>query len=1039
METHWYIEMLGGLRATCGNIEVTRFSTKKVGLLLAYLAYYPQVPHTRQHLAEMLWPEEVLDVSAPRLRQAFSSLRRQMEPPGLLPAPLLQTSGGRSILQINKDLILTDVSLFHQALRRTRENLDVETALPCLIDAVNLYRGEFLPGYEEEWVLLERERIVELALSAIQRLIAIFTQQNDLERACEMSQRALQLDPLNEQSHLTLIRLLLSAQKPSQALRQYQVLETIWREQLDSAPSTSARKLAQQIRQILDNEVVHPPKAAPDFPSASPIPTPAPPGNPPPTLPRMPAPPLVKHLPSRFTRFFGRTEEIAMLKSILLSTENAPRFITLLGSGGCGKTRLALEVADLLSSQHSISVCYVPLAEITDPELLPSTLAQSLQLALVPEEPPFTALERQWKEWPILLVLDNMEQLLSQANKASRCHDLLYDMLDKLPLAKCLATSRQPIGLEGEQRFIVGPLPTPKITFETLTPQELIAYPSVQLLLDRAQSFKPDFQITTRTAHTIASIVKQLEGIPLALELAATWCNYLSLNQIMQRMEHPLEFLVSRNRPLSTRHMGLYPALKWSFDLLTPSQQQLFARLAVFRGGFTSKACQHILQLQHPEEALNELAERSLLSLSQLAQEPRYTLLEIVRKFALSYLSAEELAALSRSHANYFLSYVREQTALLLGPERPRAQQLLDQEKDNIRAALEWAFQNDPSLAQTLAATTWYYWSLANNFTEGRYWLEQALQKATPDASPDHVARVLLGLGLFAKLQGDYAEAMETFNKGLALAHSHNILRAQAEFHGQIGTLAYEQGHLEMAQKEYALSLALWQKLDNPRLVATTLNNMALIAQELGSFEEAAQLLQDSLQTKRSSGDQQGVIDSLNNLALVEYERENHETALLLFEEALEKTRALQNPYVEAILLNNLTSVLLALGLPERARSYQAKSLRIRCELNDMRGIAYSFESCAWLAIFWKKAELAAKLLGAAQALRQEIGAPRLPSDERRIKKIELQILSHISQEQFKGFYISGQALRWQEALPLVETILGSLGQLSTHQPDSLC
>ncbi|CCW34582.1 predicted ATPase [Chthonomonas calidirosea] len=1036
MQQYWYIEMLGPLRASCGDLRISRFITRKVGALLAYLAYYPNRAYSREHLASILWPDTDFAQASPRLRQAIAALRRQMEPPGLLPDTILLTAGGRLTLQINSTLVHTDVDEFQNLLKLAQSAPNVNISCDLLEQAVRLYKAELLTGYDEEWIFVEREHLSEAVLGALHRLAELYTQQNDLQSAYTAACRIVEIDPLNEKGHLTLMRLLIASKLPDKALAHYQTMASTWRQQLGELPSAAARKLADHAQEMLATGQTQEPSVFLLSPSSDKLKAPVKP--PQSSFPRnAPALEPLYIMPARLNRFFGREEELAHLETVLNPNEEPPHLITLLGPGGCGKTRLALEAAEHIHKRYLVSVCHVPLTEIRDPSVLPNVLAQTLRLPVASQQSPLESLYSQYREHALLLVLDNCEQLL--AEQAEQIRSFLYELFDRLPLLKCLATSRQPIGLEGEERYGVGPLPIPIALFAP-SPEELASYPSIQLFVDRAQAVKPDFQLTQRTALPIYTIVQKLEGIPLALELAASWSTQLSLQQIVQRLDNPLDILITRRRIPTIRHSALQTALAWSLELLSESQKEFFIKLSVFHGGFTAKACSAILNSPDAESMLNELAERSLLSLSETpAGETRYTLLEIMREFALTYLSPQQIHALSLRHAQFYFQFAKESIPLLAGPQRLMIQAALEAETDNFRATLEWTIANSAELAANIGAVLWYYWLVTNSFTEGRKWLQQILAVMPPNADPHIRLRILSGLGLLAKHQADYTEAASFYQIALTEATQTGDLRAQAEAYGQIGALAYEQGKLDDAQTAYAVSLQLWQQLENHQLIATTLNNIALIAQEQERYDEAVKLLEQSLQTKRTLGDHQGVIDSLNNLALVAYDRGHFETARLIFEDALAKARELKSPYVEAIILNNLSNTLLALGQPAKARAYQAKSLQTRCALQDKRGLAYSFESCAWLAVSWKRAELAAKLLGAAEALRQQIGAPLLPSDRKRVAHIRHQVQSQLSNQQFDAYHTIGRSLNIEQTLSLTEELLGALGKLSisTDSPES--
>jgi len=514
-------------------------------------------------------------------------LRRQLERPGGSAEGLFLAD--YNTLQLNPAAFTTDIQEFKQALRRAPNTVDANTSEAHLRRAVDLYSGELLAGYYEEWILPERAHLAADCCSALTRLTKAAIQRGDLNSAIDYTRRSLNVDLSQESTHCELMRLYVAVGQNAAAQRQYRILERTLRSQLDVAPSAEARDLMRQARQ-------------------TPIVATSSPGSAPPAPSLLPSPIIgitvrstpreavsLPRLPLALTRFFGRQEEIALLEALLdqsipmekptrVSDQSPVRLITLTGPGGSGKTRLALEIANRVQSCFEGAVCFVSLAELSNTNPIADRLLIALNLRHTPALDPIDQIVEYLGRRIWLLVLDNCEHLIDAIATLTQL------LLERVPTLCCLATSRQHLDIDGEHEIPVAPLPLPAARQDRLEvgPGELFSlldYPGIQLFVDRTQSAHPDFQLNARNANDLVLLCNRLEGIPLALELAAAWAQVLTPAQMLAQLEDRFRFLVSKRKSRAPRHRSLQATVEWSYHLLEPPHQRLFCQLSVFRGG----------------------------------------------------------------------------------------------------------------------------------------------------------------------------------------------------------------------------------------------------------------------------------------------------------------------------------------------------------------------------------------------------------------------------------------------------------------------
>jgi predicted ATPase len=426
-------------------------------------------------------------------------------------------------------------------------------------------------------------------------------------------------------------------------------------------------------------------------------------------------------LPAQFTRFFGRNSEIEQLRRLL--TQESVRLLTLTGPGGSGKTRLAIEATRSLLSQWREAVWFVPLADISDSSFIFTAIRDTLKLPIAPNISPQEQIIEALSNQPALLLLDNFEQLVEEGAAQ------VQELLERLPSLTVLITSRQVLNLPGEREFPVLPLPVPD---EELPPAKIKEYSSTALFIDRAQAARVDFRVDERNAAAVAAVCRRLDGIPLAIELAAARSLVLSPAQMLEKLKDRLDLLSTRQRGIPERHRTLRAAIEWSYGLLSPELQCFFTSLSVFRGGWTIEAAEAVCEEPEALDFLTRLRECSLIVTEEKPSEIRFRMLETLREYALSQLGNDERTAMERRYAIHFMAMAEDSEPHLRGPEQAMWLERLDSEQDNFRAVLAWAVEHDATGALRLAAALAPFWETRGHYSEGRNWLERALAKARP-------------------------------------------------------------------------------------------------------------------------------------------------------------------------------------------------------------------------------------------------------------------------------------------------------------------
>lgn len=684
----------------------------------------------------------------------------------------------------------------------------------------------------------------------------------------------------------------------------------------------------------------------------------------------IPPPPLI-----------GREAEVRALEALLQRPD--VRLLTLMGPGGIGKTRLALHLATAMQDLYPDGVTFVPLAPLRDPSLVPATIGQAMGLRDVPRAASSESLISALRGRRVLLVLDNLEHLLQAAH-------LIADLLANCPHLKILVTSRAVLHILGEHAYALPPLAYPDPTC-LLADDALLAFPAVTLFVQRAAAVRPGFRLTAANAHTIAAICTRLDGLPLALELAAARISLLPPAALLDRLRGPsgtplLAVLAGETRDQPARLRTMRGAIAWSYDLLSPDGQALLRRIAVFVGGCSLEAAESVCPLGTPLNVLDGLADLVDHSLLRSEEQPdgeaRLTMLETIREYGLEQLDRRgERAELQGAHAAHYLALAEAAEAEMRGGRQEAWLARLDRDHHNLRAALRWAqAHGDAEISLRLASALWRFWWRRGHLSEGRAWLDEALARVA-GAPPGLRARALNGAGGLAWAQGDYDQARELYTACLALRRDAGDTEGIAASLNNLGCVYWHRGEYARAMEMLEESLACRRALGDGWGAGSTLNNLGAVASEQGDYAGAAQCYEESVALFRDLGDTRFLAIALNNLGDAVRGLGSYERATVLLEESVALQREVGDTYSMASGLRSLARIRHDRGDDTGATALYRESLAVLTQVDDRRQIAECLEGVASIACSGGHPARAARLFGAAAALREAIGAPIPPSE----------------------------------------------------------
>jgi predicted ATPase/DNA-binding XRE family transcriptional regulator len=690
------------------------------------------------------------------------------------------------------------------------------------------------------------------------------------------------------------------------------------------------------------------------------------------------------NLPAPTTTLIGRDKELAETRNLLQRQE--VRLLTLLGPPGIGKTRLSLALADALRGEFADGVWFVPLASITDPALVVSSINRALSIKETPAQVGNEALQTFLREREILLVLDNFEQVVPAAPAVS-------ELLASSPGLKVLVTSRAALQIYGEHHFDVPPLDLPDL--KNLPAEgDLQNYPAVALFAQRAQAVAPRFSVSKENGYAVAEICARLDGLPLAIELAAARSKLFDPLSILRRLDRRLPLLSGGPQDRTPRQQSLRSAIAWSYDLLNDAEKKLFCQVSVFVGGCTLESIEVVGGVSErnaqgylagsgipvAEDMLDSLVNKSLLQCQDVDGEIRFNMLETLREYAGERLKERgEEADAREPHAAYFMTLAEEAEPRLRGTEQKKWLDRLDREHDNLRAALNWAFESGHGeYAQRLAGAVWRFWSMRSYFVEGREWLTKVLETWPQNTS--WRLKVGLGAGGLAQSQSDYVRARLHLEESLRGARELGDKLRTALALNNLGIIDRQQGNLEAARSALLEAIEIERELDDKWTMAGAYTNLGLVASDMGDYAESRSFHEQSLAIFRELGDRRSTAVALINLGDAIYQQGDLAQAQLLWEECGQIFRDMGEKQGLAQTLVNLA--FLARDKKEVAKGYSllAEIITLYRQIERRKLLAEALDYSGTLAALCGQPERAARLFGAADALFRELGIT-LPQD----------------------------------------------------------
>jgi len=879
----WRITLFGVLRAEREERKVDRFQTKQTASLLAYLSLHPGRFVARDVLCEMLWPASRPEAARASLNQAISWLRKEFEDEALFRTD-------RRSVAVEYDRITTDVGEFQAWISDCAVTRDERRHR--LEKAVALCSSELLEGSGESWVRIERSLLTESYVRALKELCDLCEEAGDHDAAIQRVVEILRLEPLDEDHHLRLLHLYAITDQLGAVQRHNRELEEMLREQ-GRSPSPRFRAIVQQ---LLHSDEVSESRGEPALP----------------------------HL---LTRFFGREEEVSL---ILDRIEKGARLITLLGVSGMGKTRLSLEISHRFE-QQSKHVAFVSLAELNHGEEIPMAILRKLGVEGGGNQPTWSALRHVLaRNGPTLVVLDNFDQF------ADSSADFVHELLTSLPHLSLLITSQAPLNLKGETIIGLKPLPVPAPGDDLAL---VLKNPSFEMFVDRARLAAPDFRPTPENAKALADLCRRLEGMPLAIELAAAWAQPHSPEEILADLSGGPELLYSEERDRPERHWSLRASFEYSFNLLPNRLQDCLASLSVFEGGWTQTAASAVTEDVDIRHAIRLLIERSLVTASTETAKgaTRYRMLETLKQFVRDHLRTEQTDALIEKHAQFFSAFAQEAFRESTGSPRAIWVDALRDEAANLSAALHW-FESSGRIEDGLRMVVHlaWFWQVNGPLGEARARCRSLLDKAPKD----------LDLSLLA--QSNHA----------------------------LGNLELVGSNLDGAQEAFQAALSLERTLGAPCGIAAALAGLSGVALRRNQLDEAKELLKESIELSEQIGDSTGSSRSHLYLAFVLSDMGQYEDAKRHFDRTLALEAEREDLAGIARVYTNLSHWARFQSKYVQARYYAEESLRLYTKVGQRLGVARAKLNLG--EILLREEEYSAALSALTEALRDfdEIGDP---------------------------------------------------------------
>jgi predicted ATPase/DNA-binding SARP family transcriptional activator len=980
-------------------------------------------PVPREQLCFLLWPD-IADAAARRNLTVLLNQLRQA-----LPSPDVILTHGDAIL-LDTSQVQSDTVAFAEAIGFAAQRAELE----LLAAAVNLYTGSFLHGFSlpnspefDMWMAQERQHWGRRYLDTLAMLVDGYASSGAYTQAIAAAQRALAVDELAEDMHRWLIQLYAASGDRAAALRQFERCVLVLERELGVSPLPETRAVYNAVR-------------AGEVPLRAGVKTDtlragrssalaAPPAST--STQSTPAAPRTS-LPTPPTPLIARRDERAAAAALL--ADPGVRLLTLVGAGGSGKTRLALQIAWDVAEQFADGALFVALASLRAPALVVPAIGLACGLA----QPSPAALTQYLRDKQLLLVLDNCEHLLDAAPR-------IGGLLDSAPGLRVLATSRAALNVHGEQTFRVPPLPLPELS--SLPPlAELADIPAVALLLARTRALNPRFQLTADNAADLAAICVRLDGLPLAIELAAARLKLLAPRDLLRRLDHRLPLLTTGTRDLPERQQTLRATIDWSYRLLDTREQLWFERCGVFVGGWTLADAQGLDErLRWPTtppisegdarsnllDMFGALVDKSLVQMQTARDgEPRFVMLETIREHALTCLRERGGDRdVAQAHAGYFLTFAEQASQQYYGPQVAEWAARTDLAHDNLREALRWFLEQDTDAEQALrfGGAMYRFWHLRGYYSEGLQWLERVLAKSTAFANPTR-AEMFSQAGFLASALGQIDQAIALFEDCLALCQLVDAPGTKTAALNGLGIIFDRQGDPR--------GLAL---LEEAAAQARELNNPARLCAMLRAYANA--LVTNGTQIER------GIAVYAEALIVAREHKLNRSVALILAGLGSALTFTGEYTRAQPLLLEGLAlqqelddvplmawsylflGVLSYLqGESARARQYFSQNLAIVAKLGNLNSLPDTLEGTAGVATA-QQPVLAARLLGAAEALRESLKLVRSPVAQAYYDRILASVRTQLPADELRDAWQAGRGLSAKQVIAEAEAFAAGEGE----------
>ena len=1010
------LHLLGPPKLEIDDSPITTDRRKALALLV-YLALN-RGRHTRDFLSALLWPEYDQSKAFTNLRHILWETQQAIGEVWIV--------ADRETLGLNTDAnVWLDVAHFESLINASCAHTDISLRISLLIDSVTIYRNHFLTGFSlkdapnfNEWAFAESENLRGKLVTALTLLSDDLCSSDQAETAIPHARRLIALDPLNEASHRQMMKIYIEAGQHNAALKQYQACEQILRKELGVDPQPETRALYKQIRkgEITTTQFTKPKESI------------APPHN----------------LPFQVSKFIGRERELAEINNLIKDH----RLVTLTGTGGIGKTRLSLKTGEQLINAYANGIWFVELASLTDPALVPQTVAKLFQLVEQAGESLTEKLIRVLRSKNMLLILDNCEHLLDA------CAQLADALLRNCPYVKILATSREALGITGEAQYHVPSLVLPNVQ-QVL--EQLLRFESVQLFEERARLVNENFSLTMENASSIVRICSRLDGIPLAIELSAARVNLLSTEQIASRLDESFNLLTGGSRTTLPRHQTLRASIDWSWNLLSVSEQVLLRRLAIFAGGWTLDAAEsvctgHDIELKQVFDMMTQLVAKSLVVANQEAgPEGRYYVLEMIRQYAYEKLIAsDEEEIIHAQHLNYFLNLSEQIERELVGYYQMEWFARANDDRNNLRVALEYASKtNNAEAGLYISARLIKFWEYFDN-NEGARWLAEFTHKPESKEYPRARAKALYTQGWFMSLSNQLDTARSAAEECLVLCRAYGDQYCEVDGLYLLGFVSEGEKKTEYCQQALALArslgdilrqvsalnflgwdrsdskraLAYWEEavplyrqMQNRRSLANCLSRLGYYYLLDGNIEIAEKYLDESIllfQQLNITTGRDHINAAYAQLALM---RGDYEQARVYIQENARIAKE-TGSRMEYLWENfRLGVVEMREGNLTQARNLFTETSQAFQKDGYTIGVVLTLQYMASLHIVVGKTETAAQLMGWADTTREKIRNTRPILEQAEVDHDIAAVVARIGKTAFEEAYNKGQAMTLDEAV----------------------